>query len=200
MISGVPTSTFDANGGYDSVYNLAKDYGSTSAPSNENILKYGPSVATSGVGNFSYAPDITQQGINNLASNGSIGSLGSIFNAPNYYDSVAQQFPTQAAAYQQTAGYNPSQGISGSNNLSSMFQPYMDQIKQLQTSLSNMQSGTSQSPTAGYTSGSYTNPNNLAGLYPTKSVNLNNSRGARYFNQDSNSYQTGDTGTDMASF
>jgi hypothetical protein len=103
-------------------------------------------------------------------------------------------------------GYTAPQQQKSQFDLSALFKPFQDQISQLQNqysslqSMYNNQSSANTSPTAGYTSGSYTNPNNLAGLYPTKNFNLNNSRGARYFNQDSNSYQTGDTGTSMASF
>lgn len=95
--------------------------------------------------------------------------------------------------------FNPSNTqYSGQSNLQNLLQPLQQQLKSLQ-SLYQTQ-GTAGAPTGGYTSGSYTNPQNLAGLYPTKSMNLNNSRGARYFNQSTDSYETGNTGTSQASF
>jgi len=52
MITGVPTATFNQYGGYDAVYELAKNSGaSMGAPTVDAILKYGN---TSGSGNQSY--------------------------------------------------------------------------------------------------------------------------------------------------
>ena len=57
MLTGVPTSEFNAAGGYDAVYSLAKSAGGNmGAPSDEAIQKYGPTIAAQGYGNTSYAP------------------------------------------------------------------------------------------------------------------------------------------------
>lgn len=57
MITGVPTSEFDAAGGYDAVYSLAKSAGGDmGAPSAAAIQQYGPTVTAQGYGNTSYAP------------------------------------------------------------------------------------------------------------------------------------------------
>ena len=60
MLTGVPTSEFNAAGGYDAVYSLAKSAGGNmGAPSSEAIQKYGPTIAAQGYGNMSYAPGST---------------------------------------------------------------------------------------------------------------------------------------------
>lgn len=60
MLTGVPTSEFNAAGGYDAVYSLAKSAGGNmGAPSSEAIQKYGPTIAAQGYGNMSYAPGAT---------------------------------------------------------------------------------------------------------------------------------------------
>lgn len=57
MLTGVPTSEFDAAGGYDAVYNLAKSSGADMGrPSDAAILRYGPTIASQGYGNMSYSP------------------------------------------------------------------------------------------------------------------------------------------------
>ena len=60
MLTGVPTSEFNAAGGYQKVYDLAKSAGGNmGAPSSEAIQKYGPTIAAQGYGNMSYAPGST---------------------------------------------------------------------------------------------------------------------------------------------
>jgi hypothetical protein len=60
MLTSVATSEFNAAGGYDKVYNLAKSSGGNmGAPSDEAIKKYGPTIAAQGYGNMSYAPGST---------------------------------------------------------------------------------------------------------------------------------------------
>lgn len=60
MLTGVPTSEFNAAGGYEAVYSLAKSAGGNmGAPSSEAIQKYGPTIAAQGYGNMSYAPGST---------------------------------------------------------------------------------------------------------------------------------------------
>lgn len=57
MLTGVPTSEFDAAGGYEKVYDLAKAAGGDMGrPSDAAIQKYGPTIAAQGSGNSSYAP------------------------------------------------------------------------------------------------------------------------------------------------
>jgi hypothetical protein len=60
MLTGVPTSEFNAAGGYDKVYSLAASSGGDMGrPSDEAIKRYGPQIAAQGYGNMSYAPGNT---------------------------------------------------------------------------------------------------------------------------------------------
>jgi hypothetical protein len=60
MLTGVPTSEFEAAGGYDAVSSLAKQAGGDMGrPSDAAIQKYGPPSAAQGYGNTSYAPGAT---------------------------------------------------------------------------------------------------------------------------------------------
>jgi hypothetical protein len=106
-ITGVPTSEFNAAGGYDAVMSLAKQAGWNGAPSQQAVAQYGGQVAETGVGNWAYAPPPTNQAVTNMANNGidlsSIqnivsgfqnGSLGS-----NYYGATGMQNPTQPPAW-----------------------------------------------------------------------------------------------------
>lgn len=81
MLTGVPTSEFDAAGGYDKVYSLAKAAGGDMGrPSDAAIQKYGPTIAAQGYGNMSYAPGAT---VNDAA----LAEAG----YDNYYDQATKK-------------------------------------------------------------------------------------------------------------
>jgi len=81
MLTGVPTSEFNAAGGYDAVYSLAKSAGGNmGAPSDEAIKKYGPTIAAQGYGNMSYAPG-------NTVNDSALAAAG----YDNYYDQALKK-------------------------------------------------------------------------------------------------------------
>ena len=81
MLTGVPTSEFNAAGGYDAVYALAKSAGGNmGAPSDEAIKKYGPTIAAQGYGNMSYAPG-------NTVNDSALAAEG----YDNYYDRAVKK-------------------------------------------------------------------------------------------------------------
>ena len=98
-ITGVPTSEFDAAGGYDAVYSLAQQAGWNGAPSQSAIAQYGQQVADTGVGNWAYAPAPTTQSVDKMVANG-IG-LDSIYNIVQGFNNGTMG-STYANAMQQT--------------------------------------------------------------------------------------------------
>jgi hypothetical protein len=105
-ITGVPTSEFDAAGGYDAVYQLAKQAGWDGTPSKEAVAMYGGKVADTGVGNWAYSPPPTRQSVDDMVNNG-IG-LNSIYNIVNGFQNGnlgsnyanATQYPFSQQPYQ----------------------------------------------------------------------------------------------------
>jgi len=95
MLTGVPTSEFNAAGGYDKVYSLAKSSGGNmGAPTTEAIIRYGPPIAAQGYGNMSYAPG-------NTVNDPNLAAAG----YDNYYDQATKRksstyFEKQIAALQ----------------------------------------------------------------------------------------------------
>jgi hypothetical protein len=118
-ITGVPTSEFDAAGGYDAVYALAQQAGWNGTLSKDAIAKYGAKVAETGVGNWAYSPPPTKQSIDNMVSNG-IG-LDSIYDIVNGFKNGtlgsayanATQQPVQQQVQQQV---QQPQQVSSNNN------------------------------------------------------------------------------------
>ena len=102
MLTGVPTSEFDAAGGYDAVYNLAKSSGADMGrPSDSAILKYGPTISQQGYGNMSYSPDYNLGGRDTALADAGYS---------NYYeqaqDNTVKSSPAYKSLQQQLAELN----------------------------------------------------------------------------------------------
>lgn len=117
MLTGVPTSEFDAAGGYDAVYNLAKSSGADMGkPSAQAVLNYGAQVPAQGYGNKSYAPgfDLVSDLRNRGATEDQIKAAGLGPGETNYYQQAQNTVALASPAYLDLqAKYNAMQAGKG---------------------------------------------------------------------------------------
>lgn len=117
MLTGVPTSEFDAAGGYDAVYNLAKSSGADMGkPSAQAVLNYGSQVAAQGYGNKSYSPgfDLLSDLRSRGATEDQIKAAGLGPGETNYYQQAQDTVALTSPAYLDLqAKYNALQASKG---------------------------------------------------------------------------------------
>lgn len=125
---------------------------------------------TSGAPNYTWNTQTGMKGLNSLNS---------------YLQGTPDYTPTNASPmFQSTPGlknvFNPQGTVqNGQSNIQNWLKPYMDQLKSMQNQMQgNQPAGTP----------SYMTPN--SSNYNFRTNQMGNSRGARYFNQNTNQYDT----------
>ena len=166
MLTGVPTSEFNAAGGYDAVYDLARSSGGDMGrPTDAAIIKYGPTIAAQGYGNLSYAPG-------NTVNDSALADAG----YDNYYD--------QATKRKSSTYFDKQIGLLNTKygTLNTSFLDLQNQLAALKTKNTGTTSSTGTTALTGGTSLVGSGATNTAGLGGTSAGGLNatSSSGAVY--------------------
>ena len=100
MLTGVPTAEFDAAGGYQKVYDLAKSSGADMGrPTDQAIVQYGANMGDSGNKSYAQGYDLRSDLVKRGATDAQIAATGLQPGFMNYYDQAQNNILMSSPGY-----------------------------------------------------------------------------------------------------